>query len=95
MFFLLLFCYCNISNFNSPFFLTLKEEHREVVKPPHIEENVLYWRKIYHFGLVRISWHVHRYHRIKISSHSVYETLKRNGMNKLPEKCRKRSIPNF
>lgn len=70
-------------------------ENHKLRTPPHIEEKILYLRKTYHFGPVRISWYLHRYHGIQISSHGVYETLKRNGMNRLPEKCRKRSIPSF
>ncbi len=52
----------------------------------HIEEKILYLRRTYHFGPVRISWYLHRYHGIRISGHGVYQTLKRNGMNRLPEK---------
>ena len=63
--------------------------------PPHIEEKILYLRTTYHFGPVRISWYLHRYHGIQISSNGVYSRLKRNGMNRLPEKCRKRSIQSF
>ncbi len=34
-----------------------------------------------------------RYHDIKISSGGVYRVLKRHGLNRLPDRQRKRSIP--
>jgi transposase InsO family protein len=65
-----------------------------VSKP--IEEKILYIRKNYHFGALRISWYLERYHGIKVSSGGVQGVLKRNGLNRLPEFARKRSkIANF
>ena len=60
--------------------------------PPHIEEKILYLRKKYHLGQVRISWYLERYHGIKISSAGVYQVLKRNDMNRLPRNARKRTV---
>jgi hypothetical protein len=40
-------------------------------------------------------WYLARYHDIKISSGAVYNVLKRNGLNKLPQNERKRSIKPF
>lgn len=61
--------------------------------PKPIEDKILYLRKTYHFGQLRISWYLWRYHEIKISSGGVYHVLKRNGVNRLPQNQRKRSIP--
>lgn len=58
----------------------------------HIEEKIIYLRRPYHFGQVRISWYLARYHDIKISRGGVYHVLKRNGLNRLPHRDRKRSI---
>ena len=66
---------------------------RQTAQP--IVEKIIYLRKNYHFGAVRISWYLKRYHGIKISSGGVYYTLKRNGLNILPKNQRKRSIPSF
>lgn len=61
--------------------------------PKPIEEKILYLRQKYHFGQLRISWYLKRYHAIKISAAGVYQVLKRNGVNRLPQNQRKRSIP--
>ena len=39
--------------------------------PAPIEEKILYLRRNYHFGQVRISWYLARYHDIKISAGGV------------------------
>lgn len=60
--------------------------------PPHIEEQILYLRKRYHLGQVRIAWYLQRYHDIRISSAGVYCVLKRNGLNRLPRNAKKRTV---
>jgi len=60
--------------------------------PPHIEEKILYLRKRYHLGQVRISWYLQRYHEIRISPGGVYWVLRRNGMNRLPRNAKKRTV---
>ena len=52
--------------------------------PPEIVEKVLYLRRKYHLGPIRIVWYLERYHDIKISDAGVYRILKRNGLNRLP-----------
>ncbi len=47
-----------------------------------IEEKILYLRKTYHLGQMRISWFMERYHGLKVSSGGVYQVLKRNGMDR-------------
>lgn len=61
--------------------------------PAEIEEKIIHLRQHYHFGQLRISWYLWRYHQIKISAAGVYHVLKRHGMNRLPQNQRKRSIP--
>ncbi|SFH32105.1 hypothetical protein SAMN05216299_106143 [Nitrosospira sp. Nsp14] len=43
----------------------------------------------YHFGQVRISWYLARYHDIRISAGGVYKVSKRQGLNRLPDRQRK------
>ena len=63
--------------------------------PAPIEEKVLPLHRTYHFGPDRIAWYLQRYHQIKISGKGVYYVLKRHGLNRLPQNCRKRSIPTY
>jgi transposase-like protein len=51
--------------------------------PPEIVEKVLHLRRTYHLA---------RYHDIKISDAGVYRILKRNGLNRLPRGTRVRKI---
>jgi transposase InsO family protein len=68
-------------------------ENPKLRTAPPIEEKIIYLRRNYHFGQVRISWYLARYHDIKISAGAVYKVLKRHGLNRLPDRQRKRSIP--
>lgn len=63
--------------------------------PLAIEEKILYLRKTYHLGQLRISWYLKRYHDITVSAAGVWWVLKRNGVNKLPQNQRKRSMEQF
>jgi transposase-like protein len=67
-------------------------ENPKLRTPLPIEEKILYLRRNCHFGQVRISWYLARYHDIKISSGGVYKVLKRHDLNRLPDRQRKRSI---
>jgi len=60
-----------------------------------IEEKILYLRTTYHFGPLKICWYLARFHDIKVSRSGCYYVLLRNGLNRLPEKGRKRSMPEF
>lgn len=62
---------------------------------PEIEEKIIYLRTTYYLGQLRISWYLQRYHGIKVSPGGVYGVLKRNGLNKLPQNQRKRSMEQF
>ncbi len=60
-----------------------------------IEEKIVYLRTNYHFGPLKISWYLERFHDFKISRSGCYYVLLRNGLNRLPEHCKKRSMPQF
>lgn len=60
--------------------------------PLETEEKILYLRKTYHLGQVRISWYLDRYHEIKIAPATVYNVLRRKGLNRLPRNAKKRTI---
>lgn len=60
--------------------------------PQAVIDKVLYLRKDYHLGSIRISWYLERYHEIKISEASVYRILKKNGVNRLPKTASRRTI---
>lgn len=59
---------------------------------PQIVEKVLYLRRKYHLGPIRIVWYLARYHDIKISDAGVYRILRRNGLNRLPRGTRMRKV---
>jgi transposase len=63
--------------------------------PKPVEELIIHLRKTYHLGQLRIKWYLERYHEISISEGAVYNVLKRNGLNKLPQNQRKRSMKAF
>jgi len=62
------------------------------LRTPPDEEKILYLRRTYHQGQKRISWHLDRYHTIKISSSGVYQFLVRQGLNRLPQNAKKRQL---
>ncbi|MDV3908074.1 IS481 family transposase [Elizabethkingia anophelis] len=70
-------------------------ENPKLITPKHIEDLILYLRKTYYFRQLRIKWYLSRYHGIEVSSGAVYNVLKRNDVNKLPQNMRKRSIKTF
>jgi len=57
--------------------------------PAHIEEKILYLRRTYHLGQQPIAWYLLRYHDIKISPGAVYNVLKRNDLNRLPQNAKR------
>lgn len=70
-------------------------ENPKLRMPKEIEEKILYLRKNYHFGPVRIAWSLERYFGMKVSSTGVYSVLKRNGLNRLPNGKHARSMKTF
>jgi len=60
--------------------------------PPEREEKVLYLRRKYHLGPMRIVWHLGRYHDIKMSDATVSRSLRRYGLTRLPRGTRMRRV---
>ena len=60
--------------------------------PVEVEEKVLHLRRKYHLGPERIMWYMARYHAVRMSDATIYRTLKRHGLNRLPRGTRLRKI---
>ena len=60
--------------------------------PPEIVDKVLYLRRKYHLGPIRIVWYLARDHGTNISDAGVYRILRRNGLNRLPRGTRMRKL---
>ena len=52
----------------------------------------LHLRRTYHLGPIRIVWYLERYHDIRVCDATVYRTLKRHGMNRLPNRVGRRAV---
>lgn len=59
---------------------------------PEREEKVLYLRRKYHLGPIRVVWYLERYHDIKMSDSTVSCILRRHGLNRLPRGTRMRKV---
>ena len=59
---------------------------------PAIVELVLHLRRTYHLGPARIVWYLARYHGITISAATVYRTLRRHGLRRLPNRVGRRAV---
>jgi len=59
---------------------------------PEVVEKILHLRRVYHLGPQRITWYLERYHGISICCSSVYRTLVRNGMSRLPKTVSRRTV---
>jgi len=57
-----------------------------------VVDQILDLRQTYKLGPERITWYLERYHGIKTSVSSVYRTLVRNGMRRLPKSSPRRAI---
>jgi transposase InsO family protein len=60
--------------------------------PPEFVEKILHLRTKYHLGPQRIAWYLERYHGFTTSCSSVYRTLKRNGLGRLPRNVGRRAL---
>ena len=67
-----------------------KSHPRQV--PPEIVEKVIHLRKTYHFGPQRIAWYLARYHGAEHSCSTIYRTLVRNDLRRLPKNADRRAI---
>ena len=59
---------------------------------PEVVEKILYLRQNYHFGPQRIAWYMERYHGVKTSCSSIYRTLVRHDLSRLPRNVGRRAI---
>jgi len=57
-----------------------------------VVDKILLLRQTYKLGPERITWYLERYHGIKASESSVYRTLVRSGLRRLPKSAPRRAI---
>lgn len=55
-------------------------------------EKILYLRRTCHLGPERITWYLERYHGVTTSCSSVYRTLIRNGLRRMPKTVGRRTV---
>jgi hypothetical protein len=60
--------------------------------PDEVIEKILYLRRTYHMGPIRIVWYLQRYHDIQTSDATVYRICKRHGLNRLPNRVGRRAV---
>ena len=70
---------------------TIAKSHPRTI-PLEVVEKVVYLRRTYHLGPVRIMWYLERYHGVKINDISVYRILCRHGLNRLPRNSGRRKV---
>jgi transposase len=59
---------------------------------PDAVQKVIELRKTYHLGTERITWYLERYHGIHTSCSTVFRTLGRLGISRLPKSADRRPI---
>ena len=60
--------------------------------PPAVVELILHLRRTYHLGPIRIVWCLERYHGIAVCDATVYRTLRRHGLHRLPTRVGRRAV---
>ena len=55
-------------------------------------EKIIELRKTYHLGPERITWYLERYHGIQTSCSTVFRTLGRHGLKRLPKNADRRAL---
>jgi IS30 family transposase len=60
--------------------------------PDEIVEKILYLRRKYPLGPVRIMWYMARYHHMRVSDATIYRVLKRHGVSCLPGKLGRKKV---
>lgn len=60
--------------------------------PAEIVAKIVHLRRKYHLGPIRIVWYLERYHNLRVSDSTVYRTLRRLGLNRLPRNVGRRKI---
>ena len=63
--------------------------------PESLQAQILQVRREFNLGPQRIVWYLQRYHSIRVSTGGVCGTLKRNGLNLLPNTASVRAIPSW
>ena len=69
----------------------IAKSHPRMLSPEAVEK-ILHLRQVYHFGPQRIAWYLERYHGITTSCSSVYRTLVRHDLRRLPRNVGRRAI---
>jgi transposase InsO family protein len=59
---------------------------------PEVVDKILHLRRTCQMGPQRIAWYMERYHDITVSCSSVYRTLIRHGMRRLPKNTGRRAV---
>jgi|TARA_R110002124_G_scaffold286915_1_gene469152 transposase InsO family protein len=57
-----------------------------------VVEKILYLRKKYHLGPIRIMWYMARYHDMRVSDATISRVLKRHGVSRLPRNVGRRKV---
>lgn len=70
----------------------VSSENSPLKTPPGIEEKILYIRRHYHLGQLRISWYLKPYHGIQFSDDGVRNVLKRHNLNRLTRNQKKKAL---
>ena len=60
--------------------------------PMEVVEKILYLRKKYHLGPIRIMWYMARYHDMRVSDATISRVLKRHGVSRLPRNVGRRKV---
>ena len=66
-------------------------ENPNIRVAPEIEERILYVRREFGLGPLRIGWYLERYYGLKVSTSGVRSVLCRHGLNRLPKGAARRS----
>jgi transposase InsO family protein len=59
---------------------------------PDVVEKIIYLRRTCNLGPERITWYLERYHGVTTSCSSVYRTLIRNGLRRMPKTAGRRTV---
>ena len=59
---------------------------------PELVDLILHLRRTYHLGPRRIVWYLERYHGRTVADATVYRTLRRHGVHRLPSRVGRRAV---
>ena len=69
----------------------IAKSHPRQLSPDAVEK-IIELRKAYHLGPERITWYLERYHGIRTSCSTVFRTLGRHGLRRLPKNADRRAL---